>query len=280
MRAPVGGQAAEGDVECLGQPLRPRLRVHAEHRLAVAARDGVAQRDERGARDAAATHPARPAARVIAPRRSASCSPSCPAPGASASCRPCARGRSSGPPSRGRARPGPAPCTAGRGSPARAAERPPPGPSSIPASRSSRPTSRRRGSSSTVPPAAQRVVVVRAGVDDAGARGGSRAGAGRRVVGVEAELQHDHAREAEPVAQPAHGRRDHAEVLGDRAGARPSRGRARVEQRAPRPARQRPPRASRAPGGHRPVGDEAAEVVDPREVEELEGAPRRAIHQR
>ena len=45
-----------------------------------------------------------------------------------------------------------------------------------------------------------------------------------------------------------------------------------VEHRPPRPAlpraAQRVPRAR----GHRPVGDEAAEVVDPREVEELEGA--------
>ena len=101
-----------------------------------------------------------------------------------------------------------------------------------------------------------------------------RAGAALlRVAGVEAELQHDHARAARARrAGASTGGRDHAEVLGDqrqarraprarrRTGARPARGCQRPAQRVARAAR------------HRPVGDEAAEVVDPREVVELERA--------
>ena len=107
----------------------------------------------------------------------------------------------------------------------------------------------RAAASSAVVPAAHRVVVVRAGVDDAVldvvGSGGARC-AGRRV---EAELQHDHAREAELVAQPLDGGRDDAEVLGDqRQLARASRGRG-VERRArPGPRCQRPPaRVARPP---------------------------------
>ena len=94
-----------------------------------------------------------------------------------------------------------------------------------------------------------------------------------RVVGVEAELQHDHARVAEPVAQPLDRRRDDAQVLGDQRQLAPQRRGRGVEHRAARPA---PPaaaeRVARA-GRHRPVGHEAAEVVDAREVDELEGPP-------
>ena len=77
--------------------------------------------------------------------------------------------------------------------------------------------------------------------------------------------------QAEVVAQPPHRPGDDAEVLGDerQLAERVAR---RVEHRAARAAApaaaERVARALR----HRPVGDEAAEVVDPREVEERERA--------
>ena len=122
-----------------------------------------------------------------------------------------------------------------------------------------------------VVPAARGVVVVRPGVDDL-----VLAVVGEPVravrVGVERVLHDRHPRVAEAVAQPLDGRGDDAEVLGDQRQLPELRGRG-VEHRAARPAlpaaRQRVPRSGR----HRPVGDEAAEVVDAGEVVELERAP-------
>ena len=93
-----------------------------------------------------------------------------------------------------------------------------------------------------------------------------------RRVAAEAELQHDHAGVAELVAQAHDGLGDHAEVLRDRPAA--ARARARRRGRAPRPARAascpRPP--SCAPAGTAQYGDEATEVIDARQVDELERA--------
>jgi hypothetical protein len=62
-------------------------------------------------------------------------------------------------------------------------------------------------------------------------------------------------------------------------GSSPSSARARRTARAPaRAASARAARRARA--RDRPVGDEAAEVVDPRQVEELERARKRSTHQR
>jgi hypothetical protein len=93
-----------------------------------------------------------------------------------------------------------------------------------------------------------------------------------RVVRVEAELQDDHAGEAERVAQALDRRRDDprsSAMIG-----RPRRGRSRgVERRAPGPRTHRPGRRVGRAARDRPVRDEPAEVVDPREVEEVEDAP-------
>ena len=78
--------------------------------------------------------------------------------------------------------------------------------------------------------------------------------------------------QAELVAQPLDRRRDHAEILGDQR-QRPELALDGAEERRARAA---PPAAAprrRVALGDRPVGDEAAEVVDPREVDELERAP-------
>ena len=121
-----------------------------------------------------------------------------------------------------------------------------------------------------VPPAARGVVVVRPGVDDAVLT--VRRGPVRVVrVVVEAELEHVHPGQPELVAQPHHRRGDHPEVLGhDRKPA--ELGDDGVEQLAPGPW---PPDAlsgRRGAGRHGPVRDEAAEVVDAGQVDELERA--------
>ena len=120
-------------------------------------------------------------------------------------------------------------------------------------------------------PAADRVAVVRAGVDDLVDRVVLRDVDGVLLARGEAELQHGHARQAQRLAQPRHRRGDHAEVLGDQRqlAQRLARG---VERRAARAALPRALQRELGVRRHRPVGHEAAEVVDPRQVEELEDA--------
>ena len=69
------------------------------------------------------------------------------------------------------------------------------------------------------------------------------------------------------------GRGDHAEVLGDQRQRRRARRAAASNGARPGPRCQRPRQRVAGAARHRPVGDEAAEVVDPREVVELERAP-------
>ena len=120
-------------------------------------------------------------------------------------------------------------------------------------------------------PAQQRVVVVGARVDDL-----VLAVVGevvRRVrVRVEVVLQDRHPRVAEAVAQALDRRGDDAEVLGDQRPAPRARRAAASNTARPGPRFQRPESAWRRRRGHRPVGDEAAEVVDAGEVVEVEGA--------
>ena len=137
-----------------------------------------------------------------------------------------------------------------------------------------------------LPPADRGVVVVRPRVDD---------GAPLVVLqpvrvaraGADGELEDDHAGQLELAPQPQHGRCDHAEVLGDQR-QRSELALERVEEGAARAA---PPGAvlgGRVPFGHCPVRDEAAEVVDAREVDERQRAPQpldppavaRAAHRR
>ncbi len=95
------------------------------------------------------------------------------------------------------------------------------------------------------------------------------------VVGVEGELQDDHAGQPERVAQPLDGRRDDPEVLGDerQPGRRDAqRPRGRGERRTSRPADPAPAAGVGRARGRRPIGHEAAEVVDAREVEKVERA--------
>ncbi len=120
-------------------------------------------------------------------------------------------------------------------------------------------------------PAQQRVVVVGAGVDDL-VLAMVREVVRRVRVRVEVVLQDRHAREAEAVAQALHRRGDDAEVLRDQGQLAELRGR-RVEHRAPGAALPVPGQRVAGARGHRPVGDEAAEVVDAGEVVEVEGAP-------
>ncbi len=124
-------------------------------------------------------------------------------------------------------------------------------------------------------PAAHRVVVVRARVDDARARRGARSGAALSgSSGSKPNCSTTIPGSPSDVAQPLDRRGDHAEVLGDQRQRAPSSRRGGVEQRAARArAASDPPRRVARVRGHRPVGDEAAEVVDPRQVEELERAP-------
>ena len=98
-----------------------------------------------------------------------------------------------------------------------------------------------RGVGQRRPPAGQRVVVVRARVDDAVGHVVLEAVRPVRVVGIEAPLHDDHAREAELTAQPRHGGGDDAEVLGD--------DRQLAELRARR--RRTPPGPARAPSARR-----------------------------
>ena len=107
--------------------------------------------------------------------------------------------------------------------------------SRTPASSMVRSTSARRSGQRLVP-AAHGVVVVGAGVDDALLDVVPRVVDAAHVVGVEAELEHDHARQPEAVAQPLDRRRDHPEVLGDQRQLALQRARRGVEHRAPRPA--------------------------------------------
>jgi hypothetical protein len=122
-------------------------------------------------------------------------------------------------------------------------------------------------------PAAHGVVVVGAGVDDLVLAVVLRPVRPLRVVGIEPPLEDRHAGQPEPLPQPLDGRGDDPEVLRDQRQIAVERPRGRVERRA---AGSAPPppgqRVARSPG-HRPVGDEAAEVVDPRDVVQLEDAP-------
>ncbi len=104
---------------------------------------------------------------------------------------------------------------------------------------------------------------------------------------AERPQEHDDARQPELVAQAAHRRRDHAEILGDRRAAPPSARLDRVEELAAGAALPAPVARGLVALGDRPVRDEAAEVVDAREVDELEDAAealdppavaRRAVH--
>ena len=122
-----------------------------------------------------------------------------------------------------------------------------------------------------VPPE-HRVVVVRARVDDGVRRVVARRVHVGRVVRPEPELQHDHAGIAEPAPQPLDRLRDHSQVLRDHREIAQRRGRG-VERRPPRPALPPPGQRVPRPLRHRPVRAEAAEVVDPHHVEQLERAP-------
>ena len=121
-------------------------------------------------------------------------------------------------------------------------------------------------------PAAHRVMVVGAGVHDHVLRvvGGSVGAA--RVVGVEAELEHQHPGQAQSLAQPVNRGGDHPEVLSEQRQL-PKLARRRIENGTARPSPP-PPGASRPRAGwNRPVGDEAAEVIDPRRVEQVKRPP-------
>src|SRR5439155_12590552 len=88
---------------------------------------------------------------------------------------------------------------------------------------------------------------------------------------AERPVEHHHPRETELVAQPVHGRRDQAEVLRDYR---------QLAERALDGAEELGARAAAPVAAprrlvllrDRPVGDEAAEVIDPRDVDELEHA--------
>src|SRR5439155_20405360 len=92
------------------------------------------------------------------------------------------------------------------------------------------------------------------------------------VLDAPVELGHVHAGQTELVAEAFNWTRDHAQVLGDERQLAKRRG-DRIEER---PSGAAPPRAQTrglVSLGHRPVGDEAAEVVDSHEIEELERPP-------
>ena len=138
-------------------------------------------------------------------------------------------------------------------------------------SRGSRPVAARCARREAGEPAGSGVGVVRARVGD------RVASVVRRVVRValaaaEGPEENDHPREAELVAQPVHRRRDVAEVLGDQRQIAEL-ALDRAEELGPGTG---PPAAAlrrRVPRRNRPVRDEAAEVVDPADVDELERAP-------
>ena len=92
-----------------------------------------------------------------------------------------------------------------------------------------------------------------------------------RVVGVEAELHDDHPREAERAAQALDRLGDDAEVLGDQR-QRAELARGGVEDGPPGAAAPAPAARVGRALGHRPVGDEAAEMIDPGDIEERERA--------
>src|SRR4051812_38963192 len=85
----------------------------------------------------------------------------------------------------------------------------------------------------------------------------------------ESELEDVHPGQAERMPEPLDGRRDDAEVLGDER----EMAELRLQGVEEAPSRAAPPaspgRRPRA-GRNRPVRDEAAEVVDPRGIDELE----------
>ena len=84
-------------------------------------------------------------------------------------------------------------------------------------------------------------------------------------------MHHDRPRQPELVAEPVHGRRDHAEVLGDER--QPvERVLDGAEELHAGPAPPSPVARGLVPRRDRPVRDVAAEVVDAREVDELEHA--------
>src|SRR5215213_10876487 len=120
-------------------------------------------------------------------------------------------------------------------------------------------------------PTDRRVVVVGAGVDElplAVVPGEVRVAR----VAVERELEDRHPRQLELVAEPLDGRRDHSQILGD------DRQRAEIGPDGPEQlAAGRATPAARArglPAGRdRPVCDQAAKVIEPDEVDELERSP-------
>ena len=127
-----------------------------------------------------------------------------------------------------------------------------------------------RGVGRQLPPGERRVVVVRPRVGDAvlarpsiGSPRPPGAGTAAPTMPGQPEL----------VAQPLDRRRDHAEVLGDQRQLAELAPRPRRRARGPGPRRQLPSSAVSRAARHRPVRDEAAEVVDPRRVDELERAP-------
>src|SRR5207302_10846095 len=88
----------------------------------------------------------------------------------------------------------------------------------------------------------------------------------------ECPLQDNDAGEAELPPEPNDRRRDHAEVLGDQ------RQHTQLipdglEELTPRPAPPHAPTGRPPPLRHGPAGDEAAEAVDPSDVDELERPP-------
>ena len=93
------------------------------------------------------------------------------------------------------------------------------------------------------------------------------------VAGVEAELQHARARQPERVPQAVHRRSYYPEVLGHQRQRRPKRARRGVEHGAARAALPVARQRLLRPDGDGPVGDEAAEVVDSRQIEQVECAP-------
>ena len=124
-------------------------------------------------------------------------------------------------------------------------------------------------------PPPRRVVVVRPGVHDPVLDVVLEPVHAPRSAHIETELQNDHPRKPERLAQCRHRRRDHPEVLRHHR-ERPELTLERVEQGPARaalpPSRRRRPR----PRGHGPVGHEPAEVVDSDGVEMRAGCGARA----
>ena len=141
-------------------------------------------------------------------------------------------------------------------------------------SRGSRPVARARAACSDSPPADARCRCRACPCRRPSCSRWFASACGLRARPREAQLQHDHARAGRARRAAAYDRRrDHAEVLGDQRQLAEL-ALDRVEELGAR-ARAASARASRVrvPRRDRPVGDEAAEVVDAREVDELERAP-------